>query len=322
MRFKQYYHEALKALGPIPSKNADQLTKLVGIGGDFDITVFWNGGFLSIDLAPRTNDRHGIQINPARKTIHLPTDYEYDPHDVSAIEELNKLGIFNSFQVITPNGITTLADLVAKIKRVAGSYQTWAHPKYDYRSAMKPFAIKVIKELHERTFYHATFKKYVSNIKRTGLQPSKVYADVEDELVASGQVKRGEGIPLGLFVQHGWSSALNPEKQRAVYMYLNKQKAESLAKYLAYRNYEDSVVIAIDGAGVSDYTKLVIDEDAIRDESSVSKRLKTNVPHFYVSAMSNLMSIGYKGTIPPQFISVASEFKAEDYGEKPEDRDF
>lgn len=310
MEFKQYL-EALQVLGPMSSQDTDKLSKMVDLNADFDFVVFWNGRSLNVTLQPNVGT-NGIKINAAKKMITLPKDFEYSPYEISAIEELNKMPLLSDYKVMTQDGLTNLAALTRKIKVSTGSYQTWANPKYDFRSATKPFGVKIIKAIHERNFYHTTFKKYVRFIKVNGLTPSKVFADIENELVQSGKIKAGDGVPLGLIPRDGWSSSLNPEKQRAVYLYLDKDKATALAKYLAYRNQEEAVVLEIDGNALRDYSKLVVDEDALRDDSSVSKKLSVDVPHFYFSALSHMKSIGYTAVIPPQFIKIAAEFSPPD----------
>ena len=303
MNFKQFFNEALASFGGFSQeeiKKLDQLTNNLNV----PFCLHWNGRVIDFSLG----DCHDlISINPKTKEINLPQDYEYSPYETSAIENLYRTNLFNDFRAKTAEGIFILSDLVKKIKPIVGKYETWANLKYDFRSAIKPFAIKVIKEITDRKFYHATFKKYLGLIKKEGLKPSRIFGDVEDELIRTGQIKAGEGVPLGMIAQHGWSSSLNPEKQRAVYFFLDKSKAENLANYLNYRNDEPTVVLEVDGKALSDYSKIIVDEDALRDDSGASKSLKTQLPHFYTSALS-IRTIAYKGTILPEYIRAVSEY--------------
>lgn len=267
---------------------------------DFGLVSNWNGE-IEFSTSPY-NTMSKLVINPSKKTIstHDPK-WEFNPYTVSILDVLSKYAPLKNFVLHIPNETIPLPSIQTRIKSISGHSPTWARPKYDFKSSMKRFGLRIIKEIWEQDFYHASFKKHVSQIMKEGLTPSMTLKDVIDKFGKNGSITLGD-IPTT-----GWTSMPNEDRQPAVYLWSERAEAKALAEYLSYRNNETAVLIKVDGRGIKDYTKLVIDEDALRDNwGDVSKRFRSKIPHFYGSVLAT-KTIGYLDKIYPQYLSVIEE---------------
>ncbi len=301
--------ETIQAFGVIPKKSLDLLKNMLTTfkNTSFFIALKWYGNELGFDFLQNkiSIPEYTALLNVKDKIIYPRKDYEYDPVSVNLLDQLYKSHLMDDFNVETDEGMLSLGIVVKKIKNVIGTFPTIANLKYDHKSQMKRFGLRVMKEVWERPWYHATYKKYMSNIVKNGLQPSKTLNDIIQQYG-----NKDGSISLGSVPRFGWSS-MNANKQAAVYLYMDKSEADSLAKYLAYRDQSKAIVLEIDGKAIKDYSKLTPDEDAFRNQidGNVEKKVgKMAMPHFYQSVL-DMRAIAYKGVIPFKFIKVLQEIE-------------
>jgi hypothetical protein len=172
-----------------------------------------------------------------------------------------------------------LANFVEKIKKVSGKYKEYTdedEPTY------KEFELEVFEDLSDKTWYHATREKNLDSIRQKGL-------------LSSGEFDQGEG----------WTQ-LNLNLQDAVYLTADKKYAEGIAESLVAKYHpEAAIIIEVDGSVLKDYSKLVVDEDSIRndyDGAVSSGNLVWELPHYLSSVVDNIESVGYEGTISPKYL--------------------
>ncbi len=150
------------------------------------------------------------------------------------------------------------------------------------------FRFEVLRDLHEIEWYHATKVSNYEKIKHEGLKPSKAFSSLDQQ-------------------QHGWTM-FNFDLQNAVYLTHDIERARDIADVLADRFLEDVVVLRVSGEALRDVSRLVVDEDALRDAytDEVVPRESEGIPEYVVSVTSQkIAGLGYKGTVPVEYISVA-----------------
>jgi hypothetical protein len=293
--FKEGYKNYPNELDPSLLAQLDDLDKYDTIG----VEPGPNGwrkrlltGFAAIDKVDL--GRSMVYIY-GRNNLH---DLYYDPLVGSIVTAMSKHPQTANAQVIFSDGRGERykAGVVSNLatQRITGQYKTFArqiltNKGTPHRSKLKPFDITVIKTIQQAEWFHATRGKYINAIKVEGLKPT-----LESNV--------------------GWSSD-NIDKQFAVYLTRNSDIANKIANSLANQYKEDAFILQVDGTAINNYSKLLIDEDAIRDPKEEkwmhaikTKMLdKSNLP-FYQSFM-NLQSIAYGDVIPPQFLRVVEQIK-------------
>jgi hypothetical protein len=247
-----------------------------GRGGGYDMSLHSTGHDLaSIDL-----DRQRIYLDNFA--------FEVDPETVRLLDALSEVDEIRDFEVYQGGGRHgKVSDLKKLIRR-----KSITAPMHgdDDTYTYKEFEIEVLKDLSDYTYYHATRASNVDSILRHGLKPSDIH---------------NQGA--------GWTQ-MNIHLQSAVYLTARKEYAERIAETLANRYGEDAVVFKVDGAAVSDYTKIVMDEDVLQvDEyyKATPSELGQDVPHFVHSFLRQNGSIGYLGIVPPKYLTVDTTVKPE-----------
>jgi hypothetical protein len=312
MQFKQWLTETVLAPSPISQDKLKALHTFITLKNvPVLLTLNLYGGRLEMGFQ-QTPKESTTSLDVNKKLIYPEEEFEYNPVVVNLLIQLHKTHWFDDYNVVTKQQTIPFPELIKKIKNVTGMFPTFANLKYDHKSVVKPFGIRVFKELTERPWYHTTFKRHLKKIFKQGLKPSMTFDDILD--------KYGDGsggISLGKIPKKGWSSGANFQRQRAVYMYMDKEKAINLAKYLAYRNQEPTAVLEIQGKALQDYSKLTPDEDTFRDpmDGMVNKFGRSSFPHFYHSVLG-MRTIAYKGIIHPRFISVVEKIEPEQIDEE------
>lgn len=264
----------------------------------------------SFDFSESINFRDALFVYDKKNhTIILPNERSLlDPRIAisiqSAIEQIPEL--FNATVVVentnedswekTYEPVGQANNLIKNVKNIKGKFKKERTSGVDeYES----FKVKVLKPITQMPWYHATRYSNWSSIKTKGLLPSK-------------EAKQEQG--------EGWTQ-FNLKLKNAVYLTSNLSYAEQIADELANRFEERAIVIKIEGSALKDYSKLVIDEDVLRNEydGSISYGyVDTEVPNFYTSVLSSYDSLGYQGTIPATYLSIQSQIDPEKAEEQEE----
>ena len=188
----------------------------------------------------------------------------------------------------------TVQDFLSGKQEKSGRY-----PRYKKGEELyDEFKFEVFKDLTEFDWYHATRKSSYEKIKVEGLRPSKDFG--------AGQQQR-----------HGWTQ-FNFDLQNAVYLTHDIERARDIANVLVDRYEEDAVVLKVSGKALSDVSKVVVDEDILRDEytDEIYPREAQGIPEYVISITSEkIAGLGYKSRISKEFIDVAETIKFE----KPEE---
>lgn len=189
----------------------------------------------------------------------------------------------------------TVQDFLSGKQEKSGRY-----PRYKKGEELyDEFKFEVLKDLSEFAWYHATRKSSYEKIKTEGfLRPSKDFGAEQQQ-------------------RHGWTQ-FNFDLQNAVYLTHDMERAKDIANVLVDRYEEDAVILKVSGKVLSDISKIVVDEDILRDEYSddVIPREAQGIPEYIISTTSEkIAGLGYKARIPSEFIKVAETIKFE----KPEE---
>lgn len=213
----------------------------------------------------------------------------YTPKYVEILEALNNtFPIFSSYKILVEDKDTseTLNSLTAKIttEELEGiNYRNF----YEKNDTVLKYKIKTLHKLQELDWYHATTKDSWENIiKRDGLKPS-------------GLQQLGSGL----------SSSLNMWIQDAVYLTCDYDYAKYFANIICLKRETDCVILKINGNSLIDFSKIIIDEDALRDNFSSALNydwVDRQYPSFYTSLLK-ISNIGYRGNIPPSAIQLTEE---------------
>lgn len=245
-----------------------------------------------------------LELSVDRKTITIYSNVFRDPRASRALittskylPELNnaKIEYFKRDGQVEFLGI--LKDVVVKAKTIQGKSPSWTRDR-EKEQEFQSFKFEVLEEISDVDWFHATSMKHLKSILSTGLKPSKSAAQGE-----------------------GWTQ-LNFDLQNAVYLTADKEYAEDIAETLLARFDVPGVVLRIRGSALKDYSRIVVDEDSLRNEidGSVSGGyLISDLPDFMTSFLDKIESIGYKGVIPPSDLKVetvvATEQKPQDFVE-------
>ena len=259
----------------------------------------WQGrGYLKF-----SSSRELVAIDLKNKTFVLRNSIR-DPRIVetisSTIQLLPQFADFNvSYQGEWIRGDQFEWEVIGKAKDLVKSKKLVQGKALEYdreNERYKEFKYEVFEDITEIPWFHATLKKNIPSIMSQGLLPS-------------GEQPQGSG----------WTQ-LNMHLQKAVYLTASPDYVQEIAETLADRFEEDAVVVKIDGSALSDRTRLVVDEDILRDEFGMNySNLIEELPDFMASVLSRIESLGYKGVIAPKFLEVVYETKYEAPQEKTEE---
>lgn len=189
----------------------------------------------------------------------------------------------------------TVQDFLSGKQEKSGRY-----PRYKKGEELyDEFKFEVFKDLSEFDWYHATRKSSYEKIKAEGfLRPSKDFGADQQQ-------------------RHGWTQ-FNFDLQNAVYLTHDIERARDIANVLVDRYEEEAVVLKVSGKALSDVSKIVVDEDILRDEytDEIYPREAQGIPEYIISITSEkIAGLGYKSRISKEFIDVAETIKFE----KPEE---
>jgi hypothetical protein len=175
---------------------------------------------------------------------------------------------------------SSLRELLANKKDISGKYKQYDRKEEKYEE----YKVEVLKDITEIDWYHATRKSNWNAIKRFGLVPSKEFVSKQ---------------------AHGWT-VLNFDLQNAVYLTSDLDYAIGIAETLAGRFNEAAIVLKVKGSALKDRTKIVVDEDSLRNDydGEVSISNMPGMPEYLTSVLDSIKSIAYAGTITPNFISL------------------
>jgi len=259
--------------------------------------AFKTNGILSFSATPEgwvcvnaIDTKYGYFLDSKNNKIIINDEKaEYDPHTTAFLKMLAKLGTLNNFNVFINGKIFgKLPETLGKVKEIIGQYQTWG--KEQKRVSNKRFGLRVLKTIQEDTWYHATLKERLPSILKDGLIPSR-----EDGMGSYNNSK----ISI----------------QKVIYLTSNENDAVENCKFLMGEYEDDSVIIKVAGEALSDYSKIVIDEDVLSNDQNPNyvgddlegiTHPKGYYPHFMTSYLS-IESIGYKGVIAPEFLTIHKE---------------
>lgn len=182
----------------------------------------------------------------------------------------------------------TLKDLVGSKKLISGKYKEYSRKDPTY----KEYKFEVFKELKDIEWFHATRRSNLNAIKRAGIIPAKQFQNPQ---------------------QHGWTF-LNFDLQNAVYITANKKYAFQIAEAIKDKFDETAVVLRISGDALKDQSRIVVDEDALRneyDDSVSGNQALSGMPEYISSMLHKVESIAYEGVISPQYISYEGKVEFE-----------
>lgn len=181
--------------------------------------------------------------------------------------------------------IGSLNNLIGKMKTISGKAPDYAEPgKY------KEFKHNALEDISDVNWYHATRLSNLDSILKKGLLPSKT-------------TEQGEG----------WTE-FNFNLQNAVYLTSDEGYANNIAETLLEKFGKPTVVIKVSGEALKDYTKLVVDEDSLRDEYEGRIRLgmlQNGMPDYMTSVADSIQSLGYRDIIPASHLETIRVFDYE-----------
>lgn len=217
-------------------------------------------------------------LSDPRVTYALKTSAAYIP-ELKNYDVL-LMNFYSNDENSTYKNVGKLEDLLQNIKKISGK-----SPKYSDKKEeeFKEFEYEVFKDISEHSWYHATRENKLSSIQQKGLLPSKEF-------------------PQG----SGWTE-FNFNLQNAVYLTANKNYAENIGITLAEKYDEPAVILKIDGSALIDHSKLIVDEDSLRNEYTDKVEagyVKQGMADYLTSVVDTIQSIGYKGRIAPEYITV------------------
>lgn len=279
------------------------------LGGDFDIG---HAGYIG-KQPPVGYSNPPIFIKPKELVGIVPKDSRFvittnlaDPRLVTIISStisilpetsnfiISKLEFDNDSLTYHYRDFGKASILLKQAKTIKGKSSAYLEDSYEI------FKFAVFKDLKEFDWYHATRKSKWQSIKQKGLVPS-------------GLQDQGDG----------WTQ-FNLNLQAAVYLTKNIDFAYRIADTLAQRFEEDAIIIKVDGKALKNYTKIVADEDALRNdyddtvtgyysaEMFKDPSFFQRIPEFHQSVSDpKLASLGYKEIIPSSYITIYDTVKHE-----------
>jgi len=178
-----------------------------------------------------------------------------------------------------------VSDLLSGKKEITGRFPRYKKGEDGLFDELK---FEVFKDIKEISWYHATRESNLESIKRQGLIQSKAFKDLEQQ-------------------RRGWTQ-FNFDLQNAIYLTHDIERARDIAKTLSDRYEESAVILKIDGKALVDDSKIVVDEDVLRDEYTgnvIPHEESIHVPEYIMSIIDKgIASIGYKGKINPEYLEV------------------
>lgn len=233
-------------------------------------------------IPTQTRTVHGqIVIDYNKKQINVPYGFEYSPVLFWQLKSVQQtFPEFGSFPLVI-NGYKekydkNLEQFVSSGQQVSDSFKDYDKSTTKHRD----INYEVEKTVQEVDWYHVTRKTNLGSIKRIGLVPSKEFINPQ---------------------QRGWTQR-NPNLQNVVYLTKNYNRAKNIAEVLIQKYNEPAVILKVFGEALSDYSKLVVDEDEIYQHEE--KPSKPGVPDYLLSVIGETESIGYEGTISWKYIEV------------------
>jgi hypothetical protein len=240
--------------------------------------IFLNFGTSSPTMDPRT----AIGLRSLVETV--PETSEFDVQLREYDHDANK----DFFTNLGP-----LSKLLSNAKQVVTA--TRKFKKRSNEVSYEDFKYEVLHDLEDVTWYHATRRSNLGAIKRTGLIPSKEFSQQQQQ-------------------QHGWTFS-NLDLQNAVYLTASLKYAREIAETLAEKYNEPAVILKVNGGVLKDKSKVIVDEDSLRDEyddSVVEDNVLAGMPHFMTSILHKIKSIGFNGTIPPSEVSFVEKINTKE----------
>lgn len=244
--------------------------------------------------------RHYGAIDFETETIRIPTvDALRNPSLVEMLHSLNTtlgdiLGNWPVYDIAEEDyydpdaemrKLGALKNIASKIRDVEAETLRFL-PNDEGEDVYEKFKFKVHDAVEDITWFHATLKENLESIMNKGLLPSG-----------------DEGSKAG------WS-ILNLHIQDAVYLTHRQYYTEQIAESLVAQHGKEAVILEVDGQALKDYSKLVLDEDALRDprmENMIAYGdVDPDLPSFYTSIEDKVASVGYRGVIKPQYIKPAA----------------
>lgn len=228
-----------------------------------------------------------LRLDPKKKNILVLTNL-MDPRIAIALSSTMKEApwIIEGYtvSVITRNHeeklVGKVEDVLNKIKTTKIKSKKYA--RSDDEPTFEEFEYAILEDLTDKKWYHATKLSNLNSIKTKGL-------------LKSGDIGQGSG----------WTQ-FNLDIQNAVYLTADEDYALGIAETLADRYGEPAVILEVSGDALNDKTKLVLDEDSIRDsyEGMIAPgHIKVGMPDFMTSVVDKIQSIGFEGVIPPNLIA-------------------
>lgn len=253
------------------------------------------GGFIT----KRSLGSSGLYFDiDSRKIIDMDSSLPtHNPRFVSQLESIiDAIPEFKDYQLVSrvyneknfgydEEIYGKVSDLLSGKKSVVGRF-----PRYSKgQDLYDQFKFEVLQDITEVSWYHATRASNWDSIKSGGLLPSKTVS-VE-----------------------GWTE-FNLDLQKAVYLTLKFRYAKQIAETLAERFGEPAIVLKINGQALADKSKIVVDEDVLRDEYTgnvTANQESIGMPEYILSLIkNNLSSIGYRGKIESGFVEIAATVDA------------
>lgn len=263
--------------------------------GDNDLVSHSDNQLLTVDTKVGrvvVHSTSGFPLHDPRVTLQLSSLLEVFPEFAEfpvLLQKWNEEEAKNEFE-----SLGTLNKLISIKKTISGKYKEYSRNNPTY----KEYKFEVFKELKDIEWFHATRRSNLNSIKRAGIIPAKQFQNPQ---------------------QHGWTF-LNFDLQNAVYITLNKNYAFQIANAIMEKYDETAVVLRISGDALKDQSKIVVDEDALRneyDDSVSGNQALSGMPEYISSMLHRIESIAYEDIIPPQYVSY--EGKVEFKSEKEED---
>lgn len=258
------------------TKDAAQETGQPSNFGGFDIVNRVKPNALTIDLQDKK-----IYFGGGKLGLHNP---------LLTMQLETVVDSFPEFREYNLEDYGKVGDLLDNMVELSGKFSRYRKGDESLYDELK---FKVLKNLSDLDWYHATRESNLDSINTIGLLPSKA-------IDPSKQQTRG------------WTQ-FNFNLQNAVYLTGDIDTAKNIAKELADRYQESAVVLKIDGQGLKDLSKIVVDEDSLRDEYSgnvVENPESLGIPEYIFSIIDrSVASIGYRGVIGSEYITVVEKIE-------------
>ena len=240
-----------------------------------------------ISYSKLTDPRIAAALSTSAESLPELNDYTLELKDLKG-DETNSLG--------------KLKDLLTRLKTVEFKAEKYRNRAFsnDDTIEYEDFKLKVLEDLDELTWYHATSMDHLKSIMNTGLKTSRSAKDMNT----------------------GWSQ-FNMEMQDAIYLTSDEEYVVSIAESLLVKKGSPGVILEVSGKALQDKSKFVIDEDELRShlqgmESQIDYgKLVSGIPHYLSSVISDLNSVGYKENIPAVYLKPVAvvDYKNEEENE-------